>query len=268
MSGLAHTHHNYVTWTFRGIEKRQILRSSSLHFLLHPWYGMGSHASSSALCYQHFFAGGESLLYRRVRNAAAKKLFTTPPTHNTQSVFHYLKAPSILHDALQHKHTHTLWHNGLTQFSAVSAPSAWNDTDTYSILKFRGMKVFYSAQRWLKGTKNQTEGRFYNIYFKLFTSFCPVQHRWQAPWCVRQICSAFKRFQYTPPIAESVLYLVFRWCTVLSSARLSPVSLLHMPRAMFRSTYRPIDWIIYVREGHCGSVLLFFTEPRASSSSH
>lgn len=158
---------------------------------------MGSLASSSALCYQHFFAGGEPLLYRRVRNAAAKKLFTTPPTHSTQSVFHYLKAPSILHDALQHNHTHTLWHNGLTQFSAVSAPLMWNDTDTYSILKFRAMKVFYSRQRWLKGTKNPREGRFYNIYFKLYRSFCPVQHRWQAPWCVRQICSAWKSLIYS-----------------------------------------------------------------------
>lgn len=68
--------------------------------------------------------------------------------------------------------THTLWHNGLTQFSAVSAPSMWNDTDTYLILKFWAMKVFYSGQRWLKGTKNPSEGGFYNIYLKQVILSC------------------------------------------------------------------------------------------------
>lgn len=49
---------------------------------------------------------------------------------------------------------------------------------------------------------------------------------------------------------------------IYSLAVLSP--LLHTPGAMFRPTYRLIDWIVYVREGQCGSVLLLFKVCRAT----
>lgn len=54
---------------------------------------------------------------REVRNVAAKKLFATPPTRLTRSVFHYLKGPSVCHDAL-----HTLRRDALARFALVSSP--------------------------------------------------------------------------------------------------------------------------------------------------
>lgn len=112
-------------WSWKNKKKKEPTRS----FVVQPY--SSSSSSSAALCHQHFicwccachsWAGGGA------RNAAAKKLFATPPTLITRSVFPLLKGPPVCQDALR-----TLRNSCTGALQRAPFCSLWKRTGTFGI---------------------------------------------------------------------------------------------------------------------------------------